>query len=889
MASKFLTDKLPSMLRNATGKEGKTNAIDQIKQEMADQGFLTPAVESMFGQLVDKLNAEGNENKSNIELADELTNGGLNQFTQAADKARETLLNLAGSKYNDVLQQTINAQNKYNDLMEKSGEYLRKADEVRLNAELDLAKALGKSPSLEALNKPFNTEVKSLTQGLVDTGDLTANQAMDPMSIMRGIQAAEQRNQALQQANDNINNQGLGAVTNNDQRDALLAEQQNNIAAMGENALAIKNGTAALQKLATDGSKAANALSKIQEEQQKIEGFGNMVEKLATASPEELFNFNKQTAAFDAAQASGPDFMKSRRNRVDAFAGLNQMKEIMSAEEFRNAKADLVEKTLKSQGLKGNDRVASMGGKTVDEIVKRLRGGIDETDPNVKAYREATEVQAKANEALAKATETQAFIVKDAMEELARTLREDLPEILKNAAKESREAQETKPPVKAEEPKEKTQAEIDFGIAKTNIENSRQIIAGLDEKIKNTSDPKELERLKQERLEEQSVMFDNLGKSIEARGRISQEKAAAKAKEEQEAAANQAVENAKKDATVNNSLDQSRRARSNKEVKPAPPAPGVPSATNNPVTTTQSTVAANNVAKNEVNTTSTSSSQAPMFGSINNPAPEQFVKGEDATTRATKGYAATPERKAFVMNELKEARQRQKTGQKLSTDDSVISASVFELNNMKDIDLPLSPYQQAKKQQQQSNRQAYLARFRPEVRARMMTPEEKRAQQQANNGGTQEVPSVASNTSSPTTQQGPVPTNLPRPVETTRQTTAVETGSNNQNKQKTTETNATMVSLSPDSLKGLQLFTDNFAKYVDKLTSFEFPTIPQTIEMVGNHVVDVRVTGAAAMESLQDGIKKMINSEIDKHMSKIWEKTGGGIPKRLGSPPAKGQ
>ena len=121
------------------------------------------------------------------------------------------------------------------------------------------------------------------------------------------------------------------------------------------------------------------------------------------------------------------------------------------------------------------------------------------------------------------------------------------------------------------------------------------------------------------------------------------------------------------------------------------------------------------------------------------------------------------------------------------------------------------------------------------------------------------------------------------------QTTAVETGSNNQNKQKTTETNATMVSLSPDSLKGLQLFTDNFAKYVDKLTSFEFPTIPQTIEMVGNHVVDVRVTGAAAMESLQDGIKKMINSEIDKHMSKIWEKTGGGIPKRLGSPPAKGQ
>ena len=84
-------------------------------------------------------------------------------------------------------------------------------------------------------------------------------------------------------------------------------------------------------------------------------------------------------------------------------------------------------------------------------------------------------------------------------------------------------------------------------------------------------------------------------------------------------------------------------------------------------------------------------------------------------------------------------------------------------------------------------------------------------------------------------------------------------------------------------------FNTNFGAYVDKLVNFQFPTIPEKIEMTGTHTVDVRVSGAAAFESLQKNIQDLINKEIDVKMAQIWKQTGGQIGQRPGTPPSKGK
>jgi hypothetical protein len=82
-------------------------------------------------------------------------------------------------------------------------------------------------------------------------------------------------------------------------------------------------------------------------------------------------------------------------------------------------------------------------------------------------------------------------------------------------------------------------------------------------------------------------------------------------------------------------------------------------------------------------------------------------------------------------------------------------------------------------------------------------------------------------------------------------------------------------------------FIIDFGSYVDKLSNISLPTVPDTIEMTGNHVVDVRVTGAAAFESLQDGIKNMIDTKINEKMGEIWTQSGGQLGKAPSLPGKK--
>jgi TP901 family phage tail tape measure protein len=439
VASKILADQLPALVKS-TDITNRGSIVQNLKGLFQAQGINieTPEISKVLNDVGNRLRESASDTDVD-KLTKELEGTVISELSKTAQEGSQLLQKLTKT-YNDTLQESINLQNKYNEAMGRSNEYMRKAGVIRLNAELDLAKALGNSPTLRQLNEPFEFEIKDLTKGLRDVGGLRANQAMDPAAIGLAMMRTSQENARLEAENAaNLEKaSGLGAdEAGNRQRADIAAANLNNVAALGKNKLALDEGRQALEKLANDGTKAANALAKIQEEQQKVEGFGNFLEKVFTSSFDELFQMNRESAAFAAAQAQGPEFMRNVENRQLAFAGLNAQKELYSPQEFANLRADLLEKSLAAQGFQGQDFVGKLG-MTVEEALNRIRGRVSEEDPNVIAYREAVNEQIKANEILGLLNKQQALIIQESMLDLQIFLAKDFPNILIQALADAR-------------------------------------------------------------------------------------------------------------------------------------------------------------------------------------------------------------------------------------------------------------------------------------------------------------------------------------------------------------------------------------------------------------------------------------------------------------------
>jgi len=79
-------------------------------------------------------------------------------------------------------------------------------------------------------------------------------------------------------------------------------------------------------------------------------------------------------------------------------------------------------------------------------------------------------------------------------------------------------------------------------------------------------------------------------------------------------------------------------------------------------------------------------------------------------------------------------------------------------------------------------------------------------------------------------------------------------------------------------VKNINSFAENFNTYVTRLSEIN---IPDKIEMVGRHTVEVNVNGAAAFESIEQGMKSLIDTKIGEKMNILWEQSNG----QLGEPP----
>jgi len=74
----------------------------------------------------------------------------------------------------------------------------------------------------------------------------------------------------------------------------------------------------------------------------------------------------------------------------------------------------------------------------------------------------------------------------------------------------------------------------------------------------------------------------------------------------------------------------------------------------------------------------------------------------------------------------------------------------------------------------------------------------------------------------------------------------------------------------------LNQFNNTFGSYVKDLQNLKLPTIPERIDMVGRHTVQVNIS-ATEFEKIEENFRDMILEEINKQMKPIRDATGGAL------------
>jgi len=388
-AAKILQDELPKILKNTTGQDVEA-VTDQLKDVFKAGNIEVPP--DLFSSIEDSLR-EKLGGRTEVSMSDI---AGETDVLEIAAKVQSEALKVASDylkRFNDALDMATEFAKNYASAIDQADQMYMQAANVRLQADLKLAEALGNTTSLAEQNAPFENQVKGLSKGVIAGG------STDPNKIFGAMQEAIAERGRMQ---ENVK-QNAAALSKDPANLELQKQYTDSAKALETQNIKINNANKSLELLANDGTAAANALGKIQEQQRQVEGFGNFLEKVATADFDQLFQMRRESAALVVAENSGPEFMRNAENRQLAFAGLNAQKELYTPEEFRNKRADLLTKFYQSQGFKGEDKVPALGGMTLDEAMKRMRGGVSEDDPNVKAYREATARQAAAADQLGNA------------------------------------------------------------------------------------------------------------------------------------------------------------------------------------------------------------------------------------------------------------------------------------------------------------------------------------------------------------------------------------------------------------------------------------------------------------------------------------------------------
>jgi TP901 family phage tail tape measure protein len=421
VAQKIIKEQFPAILREVD-QRGSGEAVASLRRLLETQ--LNQPLAGPTAQLIKEIEKsleklpEGTSFEEAAEQIEKL-------FGPIAEATEKLSLNIF-TQYNNALQQATDKWSTWIEAIEKASEFTSKAADIRLKSEIDLQKALGRSLSLEQLNRPFQQNIRGLTSGLVAGG--TTDVGLISQQLDRLGQSNIGIEKTIERLKGGINEQNV------EQTNLAIRAQQE---ALARNKLAINQGTKALQELASNGDAASNALSKIQELQQRAGAFGGLVRGLLTGSPEERTTIAEQARAFTLGRQAldrgvGPQAFRNEQFTKDFFAGFERFKGLLDPKVAAQIQKDATIAGLQAQGV-NVDRFLPEFGRTIREIIDLEAGDIDKDDPLLKAFESAIEAQAQANEELAKRSEAAGNLIIQQINEVFNLLKTEFPRIVKTA------------------------------------------------------------------------------------------------------------------------------------------------------------------------------------------------------------------------------------------------------------------------------------------------------------------------------------------------------------------------------------------------------------------------------------------------------------------------
>lgn len=302
-------------------------------------------------------------------------------FTDTTNAAKD-----AQAQYNDLLEKSNQSLNTFIDSLDKASDLRIQASTVRNQGSVQLSQALGQSVSLKELNSSFEKTLTTLTSKIGPKGAIAGTGTNDPNQIASRLAAKEKEQADLQQKLGQAN---VGTNEYNALRSSLARVT-----------LEARNLSKAQEKLATDSSRASNALSKIQEIRRTQEAGRGLFENLLTNinNPDWLLEFQRSVQSLRNVM-SGQGTSEDIPSAIEAFRQrASTLPEAQAEEERKDFYAKLRE-ILINNGITNP--------KVIDAILNKIgaKGETQELQDTIKVYTDAVIAQATALENQAAQTE----------------------------------------------------------------------------------------------------------------------------------------------------------------------------------------------------------------------------------------------------------------------------------------------------------------------------------------------------------------------------------------------------------------------------------------------------------------------------------------------------
>jgi TP901 family phage tail tape measure protein len=293
----------------------------------------------------------------------------------------------AQKAYNDMLAEVNTRMNQYVDALGRATDYQIKASDIRLNSEVQLREALKQEVSLMDMNAAFNQSIAKLTDVSAPNGQKLGATG-DPIEIARRQDMLEAEKARIEKRRDQF---------------AVNSPQWNQLnASLVKTTNEARNLAKAQEKLASDTTRASNAMSKIQSINQAREGArGQLFDVFKN------INNPQWVQSFINSVGSYTRVLSGRGNLADLGPAIDALERRLQT--LQPADADREREAFARQAAEVVARATGAGAGEAQNIVNQLLklGGFGEDgalNQAIKEFRDANETAAKANEQIAART-----------------------------------------------------------------------------------------------------------------------------------------------------------------------------------------------------------------------------------------------------------------------------------------------------------------------------------------------------------------------------------------------------------------------------------------------------------------------------------------------------